>query len=83
MLEQGRAGDEEARLADLAAHGLLLCALLSCGKKELTVREFKVCSACKAVAYCCAEHGALHWTAAHKRECKALKAAGAKSQRAV
>ena len=30
--------------ADVAAHGLLVCALPGCEKKETTVREFKVCS---------------------------------------
>ena len=39
---------------------------------------FKQCSACEAVVYCSAEHAALHWTQAHKKECAALKAAGAK-----
>ena len=35
---------EAAQLADVAEHGLLICALPGCEKKETTVREFKVCS---------------------------------------
>ena len=72
-----------ACLADVAAHGLLICALPGCDKREVTVREFKVCFACRAVAYCSAEHGGLHWARGHKHECKDLKAAGAKPARAV
>ena len=64
--------------ADVAKHGLRWCALPSCAKQETHVFDFKQCSACKAVVYCSAEHGALHWTATHKKECAALKAAGAK-----
>ena len=74
---------EAAQRADVAEHGLLVCALPGCDKKEVTVREFKVCSACRAVAYCSAEHGGLHWAGGHKHECKELKAAGAKPARAV
>ena len=64
--------------ADKAKHGLRWCALPSCAKQETNVFDFKACSACKAVVYCCAEHGALHWTQGHRKECAALKAAGAK-----
>ena len=63
---------------DIAAKGFRRCALPSCGLREATIRQFKVCSASFAVAYCSAEHAALHWADAHRRECKALKAAGAK-----
>ena len=74
---------EAAQRAYVAEHGLLVCALPGCDKKEVTVREFKVCSACRAVAYCSAEHGGLHWAGGHKHVCKELKAAGAKPARAV
>ena len=77
------AGREAARRADVAEHGLLVCALPGCDKQEVTVREFKACSACRAVAYCSAEHGGLHWARGHKYECKELKAAGAKPARAA
>ena len=74
---------DAAHAADVAEHGFLVCALPGCYKKEVTVREFKVCSACKAVAYCSAEHGGLHWAWGHKHECNDLKAAGAKPARAM
>ena len=74
---------EAAQRADVAEHGLLVCALPGCDKQEVTVREFKVCSACRAVAYCSAEHGGLHWAGGHKHECKDLKAAGVSPARAV
>ena len=83
ILDNANAKCEAAQRADVAEHGLLVCALPGCDKKEVTVREFKVCSACRAVAYCSAEHGGLHWAGGHKHECKELKAAGAKPARAV
>ena len=55
--------------ADVAAVGLRTCALPACGAREATVRQFKVCSGCRRVAYCCAEHAKAHWKAGHKREC--------------
>ena len=69
---------DERQTADLAKHGLRWCALPSCAKQEIHVFDFKACSACKAVVYCSAEHGALHWTRGHRKKCAALKAAGAK-----
>ena len=85
--EDQAAIDEQAKIsemfdkraaADRAKHGLRWCALPSCAKQELHVFDFKACSVCKAVVYCSAEHGALHWTRGHRKECAALKAAGAK-----
>ena len=76
-------GLDAAQREDIAEHGLLVCALPGCDKKEVTVREFKVCSACRAVAYCSAEHGGLHWARGHKYECNHLKAPGAKPARAM
>ena len=78
-----QAESDAAQRADIAEHGLLVCALPGCDKQEATVREFKVCSACRAVAYCSAEHGGLHWAWGHKHECNDLKAAGAKPARAM
>ena len=69
--------------ADKAKHGLRWCALPSCAMQEANVFDFKACSACKAVVYCSAEHGALHWTRGHKKECASLKAAGAKPRSTV
>ena len=77
------AQSEAAQRADIAEHGLLVCALPGCDKQEVTVREFKVCSACKAVAYCSAEYGGLHWARGHKNECKDFKSAGANPARAM
>jgi hypothetical protein len=70
------ASEAAAREADVAARGLRACALPSCGAQETSVREFKRCGACKAAAYCCAEHAAQHWALApggHKRECVAAR----------
>ena len=83
VLNNTIAESEAAHRADVAEHGLLVCALPGCDKQEVTVREFKVCSACRAVAYCSAEHGGLHWAGGHKHECNDLKAAGAKPARAT
>ena len=69
--------------ADVAKHGLRWCALPACAKQEVGVFDFKACSACKAVVYCSAEHGALHWAKGHKKECAALKVAGAKPRSTV
>ena len=60
--------------ADIAAHGLKHCDLLSCDKQEATVQQYKFCSACHSVWYCSAEHGALHWKE-HKPTCRATVAA--------
>ena len=46
---------------DVAEHGLMECALPSCGKREASVMQHKRCSACRSVWYCSEEHGALHW----------------------
>ena len=56
---------DAAQRADVVEHGLLVCALPGCDKLEVTVRKFKVCSACRAVAYCSGEHGGLHWARGH------------------
>ena len=69
--------------AGMAKHGLRWCALPSCAKQETNVFDFKACSACKAVVYCSAEHGALHWSQSHRKECASLKAAGAKPRSTV
>ena len=59
------------RAADTQARGLRPCALPSCAAKEVSVRQFKVCGACKEVAYCCAEHAKAHWKSGHKQACNA------------
>ena len=65
---------DATRLADITAHGLKHCALPSCDKQEVTVQQYKFCSACRSVWYCSAEHGALHWKE-HKPACRATVAA--------
>ena len=59
---------------DIAKHGLMDCALPSCGKREASVGQHKRCSACRSVSYCSEEHGALHWKE-HKSTCRAATAA--------
>ena len=60
--------------ADVEHHGLKHWALPSCDKREVCVRQFGSCSACRSVWYCSAEHGALHWKE-HKPTCRATTAA--------
>ena len=60
--------------ADVAEHGLKSCALPACDKREASVQQYKICSACRSVWYCSVEHGALHWTE-HKPVCRATTAA--------
>lgn len=74
--EAQRAKARTAARAD-ARSGLRCCALASCGARELRVAHFKLCSRCRSVAYCSAEHGAEDWRAGHKRQCKALAEAAA------
>jgi len=64
---------QAAEDADRDKHGLQACA--SCAVVELTVRTFKVCSRCRRVAYCCAEHQAAHWPE-HRRDCKRVDDGG-------
>ena len=68
-----KALEERRKREDIAKFGLNPCGLSACGRKEASVKEFKLCSACKAVAYCCAEHGALDWAEGHKAACKGMK----------
>ena len=60
--------------ADVAQHGLKHCALPSCDKREVCVRQFGSCSRCRSEWYCSAEHGVLHWNE-HKPICRATTAA--------
>ena len=73
MLADGRARGE-ARLA--AQGGLRVCALSSCGEREVHAAQFKLCAACKGVVYCCQAHQAEHWPS-HKAACKAARKAAA------
>ena len=72
---QKRSEDSKASWrADVAQHGLRHCALPSCDKREVCVRQFGSCSRCRSEWYCSAEHGALHWKE-HKPTCRATIAA--------
>ena len=46
---------------DVKLCGLRLCSSPSCGKREGTVAQFKVCSACRAVWYCSVACSRKHW----------------------
>ena len=84
---QPRAAGYEHRLADLRVRqhpdiekiGLQVCALPSCETVEHTVRDFKQCSGCRSVFYCCAEHATLDWGERHRKDCAELKAARKKA----
>jgi hypothetical protein len=61
---------EEALQAE--SHALRSCALAACGAREAHASHFKLCAACKTVAYCCKAHQADDWPA-HKAACKAAR----------
>jgi hypothetical protein len=60
--------------ATAAARGLHFCALRSCGAQEVHASQFKRCSACLSVVYCCKEHQVHDWPA-HKAACRAARKA--------
>ncbi len=60
--------------ATAAARGLHFCALRTCGTQEVHASQFKRCSACLSVAYCCKEHQVQDWPA-HKAACRAARKA--------
>ena len=70
---QAKVNDDAARAAN-AGRTLRTCALPSCGETELHPDQFKRCSACGGVHYCCKEHQATHWPE-HKAACKAARRA--------
>jgi hypothetical protein len=70
------AATRAAAEAAAAAPDLRACALPSCGAREAHVSHFKLCAACKTVAYCSKAHQAEDW-ARHKTDCKAARAAAA------
>jgi hypothetical protein len=75
--------EAERRAADIAKRGLRECALPGCGAVETSVKEFKLCGACRAAAYCCADHAAAHWKLkpdGHKAACKQSQAASADTE---
>lgn len=78
MYEEHIAKLRARQRADIEEIGLQHCALPSCDKTERTVHEFKLCSGCRAVKYCCAEHHALDW-GVHRNACAKLDAARKKA----
>jgi hypothetical protein len=60
--------------ATAAARGLHFCALPTCGAQEVHASQFKRCSACLSVVYCCKEHQVQGWPA-HKAACRAARKA--------
>jgi hypothetical protein len=60
--------------ATVAARGLHFCALPTCGAQEVHASQFKRCSACLSVVYCCKEHQVQDWPA-HKAACRAARKA--------
>ena len=86
VVERGQMGDRyevgKARLkkyeakaqADNAARGLQSCA--HCGATESHVAQFKRCSACKGVVFCCKDCQLANWPQ-HKAACKAARKAAA------
>jgi hypothetical protein len=65
-----------ASMAAAASSRLRGCGLAACGAREAHPAHFKLCAACKAVAYCCREHQAQGW-AEHKAACKATRSKAA------
>jgi hypothetical protein len=60
--------------ATAAVRGLHFCALHSCGAQEVHASQFKRCSACLGVVYCCKERQVQDWPA-HKAACRAARKA--------
>jgi hypothetical protein len=58
--------------ATAAVRGLHFCALRTCGTQEVHASQFKRCSACLGVVYCCKEHQVQDWPA-HKAACRAAR----------
>ncbi len=59
---------------DIAARGLQSCA--HCGAREVHVKQFKRCSACKTIAFCSRDCQLANWPQ-HKAACKAARKAAA------
>ena len=94
LLERGIAADADSFKQGGAAHAersaaahaswvarggrLRPCALPACAAVEQHQSHFKLCSACKAVVYCCQAHQAEDWPS-HKKACKAARKAAEKN----
>lgn len=70
---------EEQRVKAVAQHAaatLRGCALAACTACEVHASQFKRCSACSGVVYCCKDHQVEDWPD-HKAACKAARKGGA------
>jgi hypothetical protein len=67
--------------ATAAARGLHVCALHTCGAQEVHASQFKRCSACLSVVYCCKEDQVQDWPA-HKAACRAARKAAEQADEA-
>ena len=73
---------EAARRAGMDKRNELLCVeaqqhaswtarrCAQCDAPEAEPRQWKLCSACGDMAYCCKEHQAAHWRAGHRKACR-------------
>lgn len=52
--------------------GLRLCSHANCGRPETRKHEFRRCSACGTVNYCCRACQAMDWKLRHKLQCKPI-----------
>jgi hypothetical protein len=64
----------DSAAATAAARGLRVCALHACGAQEVHASQYKRCSACSGVVYCCKEHLVQGWPA-HKAACRVARKA--------
>jgi hypothetical protein len=68
QLEDAKAKQQQAAVADVARHGLRRCALPACDAQEPHPKLlFKLCGRCHKSAYCGAAHSVEDWKR-HKRE---------------
>jgi hypothetical protein len=61
--------EREAVVEKHTANPCAPCSNPSCNKWETEAKEFKSCSACKGVAYCCRDCQKKDWKAQHKAAC--------------
>lgn len=65
--------DAKSLVDQLEAAFLNKC--VACQKMPTPANPLKICSKCRAMAYCCVEHQKDHWRSGHKKECFDVKEA--------